>query len=212
MNFGFVGYGAHQMLALLRFGDVRRVVGTRAPALVVYTAIPDHIRRSLGQYDWTIQHPCFALAQGDVVYRGRFDQVGPRGRAWNQVRKSYLYRAARSAADRTITQAQLDFFVALVDSSRAAVEAEWPGTPFRVVYIDSASVDSERQIAALERRGIAVVRASSILPGLVSDRERYTLSAADRHLNPDAHRRIAARVAEWVDSTVPASDRPLKKE
>ncbi len=76
LNFGFHGYGAHQMLALLEDKKfVNKVVDKSKVKYVFYEMIPDHIKRVAGHYVsmiWGISSPRYEVQNDEAVYTGSF--------------------------------------------------------------------------------------------------------------------------------------------
>ena len=74
-NFGYHGYGPHQMLAGLREGYVEdRIKHAHTPRVVIYQAIPSHVHRAAGYASWGAGSPRFAISEnGDVVQDGVFE-------------------------------------------------------------------------------------------------------------------------------------------
>jgi len=73
-NFGFHGYGPHQMLAALQHGHVEAKVRCR-PKIAVYLYISDHRNRVAGKASWDKHGPKFVLrAPTEVEYVGPFDE------------------------------------------------------------------------------------------------------------------------------------------
>src|SRR5262245_28682630 len=75
VNFGFLGYGPHQMLAAIEHG----LVESRArclPSHVIYQTIPAHPSRSAGLEFWDLHGPRYVMdGSGKVRHAGRFDEM-----------------------------------------------------------------------------------------------------------------------------------------
>ncbi len=72
-NFGFHGYGPHQMLAAIESGRVRQVVGA-PPRYAIYEALPDHVARVAGKIPYGQHSPRYQIdADGTVRKHGHFD-------------------------------------------------------------------------------------------------------------------------------------------
>jgi len=212
-NFAFIGYGTHQMYAALESGFVFNVVGSRVPTLAVYQAIPDHIRRVLGQRPWTYYDPCYRLREqppgsgvrvepggGPVVAPlverlGNFNEQEPvrtlARRAGDQLRKSTLYRRVAGPWCERSSDEELALFVGLVEGSRRRLREHWPNLRFWVLYWDEDSRESDRQIDALRRAEIDVYRVSEILPAWRTNRAECVIHPHDEHPNAESHRRVA---------------------
>ena len=72
-NFGFHGYGPHQMLAALEGGRVAGIIRC-VPTHVIYQAIVPHVQRVSGLTTWDRHGPRYMpSADGGVVLAGHFD-------------------------------------------------------------------------------------------------------------------------------------------
>lgn len=74
VNFGFHGYGPHQMLRALEL-DLPRAFGHGSATVALYTAHPTHIDRANGRSAWDQQGPKYELTDGTLQYRGPFSQT-----------------------------------------------------------------------------------------------------------------------------------------
>jgi hypothetical protein len=217
-NFGFRGYGPHQMLAAIEGGMVRRVVACRVTH-AIYLAIPDHLQRASGRSPWGREGPLYELRGRDsVVHVGTFAGNGPTTAAADYPR----LRAARnrSAVARQIAlrlwgldtrqplEGEFDRWVGIVQTSQALLKKEYPLARFHVLVWDAARPVRESlgimaiardMAAALESRGDHVIRVSSILPDYATNSRAYLLAErGDEHPSAQAY----ARVAEYLANTV----------
>lgn len=81
-NFGYSGYGPHQMLAALQRGVVDQVVHEPV-SHVIYQSIPAHVGRAAGLAQWDPHGPKYVLDRGGrPVYEGPFDGWQPRPLRW----------------------------------------------------------------------------------------------------------------------------------
>src|SRR5262245_41293491 len=72
-NFGFHGYGPHQMLAQIEHGLVRKVVDCR-PEYAIYQAVPHHVARVAGKTLFGQHAPRYQVGtDGTVRLNGHFD-------------------------------------------------------------------------------------------------------------------------------------------
>jgi hypothetical protein len=72
-NFGFAGYGPHQMLAAIEAGIVERTARCQ-PTHAIYQAVYHHVLRSAGKWSWDHRGPRYVLTdRGDVERNGSFD-------------------------------------------------------------------------------------------------------------------------------------------
>ena len=108
-------------------------------------------------------------------------------------------QAATSLALQIIAQAQkAGGLAAIVDASRAKLQASWPECEFHVVLWDSASPFGVEVREALEARGFEIWPAETLLPGLAADRGAYRIHEADSHPNARAAEELARALAERI--------------
>jgi hypothetical protein len=205
-NFGFHGYGPHQMLAALEEGLVAEAVADCRVRAVIYQAIADHTARSAGMRSWGRHGPRYRLLpDGGVRRDGHFDDPDPTPTglvpflAWklgNQLEKSRIL--ARIFPEKVRAEEHLALFVAIVHSSRRLAQAAWPGASFHVLLWENTFGD--QQLAAvlesLGREDIPVHFVSDILPPL-PEGESYVI-ANDGHPNGRAHRALAEYVVTQI--------------
>lgn len=211
LNFGFYGYGPHQMLAALEAGLVAEKVADCPVEAVVYQAIAGHAARAAGKRAWDRDGPRYRLLpDGNVVRDGHFDDADtpPEGllpllgwRLKNQLRKSRI--VAPVAPNDTSFDQDLLLFLAIVEASRRELAAAWPTAPFHLLLWDKplthaqlASID-----ASLGPAGITVHRVGDIVPQAQEGGD-WRISY-DGHPNARAHRAMAAYVAGRMLRTHP---------
>jgi len=198
LNFGFHGYGPHQMLAAIESGRVRRVAGTcPGRQIVVLQYSEQHVGRALGRDSWDLHGPWYVLDdRGSAVHAGRFDERPGTGSAvlkgryrpevlkWLDWRRLFLV----SDSDRR-------FFVALLAAARERLSAAYPRSEWHIILLD---VDpSARVTEELEHQGIHVHPIRSILPVWRTGHPDYTISG-EGHPN----RRYNAELAGWLRTHV----------
>jgi hypothetical protein len=204
-NFAFSGQGPNHMYSQVRCGKVGSAIGNRTPALALYTAIPVHVRRVLGQYHWSRGAPRYVLEAGALRFRGCFGATGDWpfvGRAlWKiQIYRLFEQAMSRLAQRRAVTDGQVALFVALVERSQDELRKQWPGLPFVVLFADEGSTDSDRLIRGLRAAGVRTLKLREEVPELYADRSRYRLSRNDSHFNPAGHRLLAQFIIEGLES------------
>jgi hypothetical protein len=199
-NFGFNGYGPNQMLAALQSGWAETVV-RQPPILVVYLAIPDHVRRVWGRElpIWQMRDPRFELdANGRLVRTGRFEDRKPdeqekrlTQRILNLYEKSYFKKIAPT----TTTDYRL--YVEIVKASRDEVARRFPRSHFEVVYWPppdpGAASWAKGTEDTLRAAGFEVHNVKTFLRG---DAYKYVLSPKDVHPNPVGDQLMADYVVE----------------
>jgi hypothetical protein len=212
-NFGFLGYGPHQMLAQLQRGVVDGTIEC-TPVMAIYQALPGHVSRAAGLEAWDQSGPRYVPAEdGLVSWEGRFDEGKPddvRGRfrafhrnlpmeAKRYLEKSALYRALLYM-HRAVTDHDLDVFLRIVEQSRRIIESRYPGASFHVVFWDFSGENpvESKIISGLKQKGIPVHLISSILPGYRGHENRYKIHPADGHPNPLAHDLVADYIVKTI--------------
>jgi len=199
-NFGFHGYGPHQMLAALESGYVRERVS--APVrLAVYVGLPYHDRRVLGSR-WDTTGPRYVLDEnGRPFLAGRFSDCreapDPLGN-WIRYRVlcSRLGRALLARFDPKDRFAP-DLYLAIVAAAGRAVEREFPGSEFHVIFWDLWP-EGPDYAEALTKRGLRVHRVTEIIPDIGDHPERYWVHPLDQHPNAKALDAVARYVVRRI--------------
>lgn len=188
-NFGFHGYGPHQMLAALQHGLVDEAIDCM-PSHVVYQAGAFHVSRAAGLSSWENGGPRFERTEDDrVEYRGR----------WNEDRFQYpdwLVAASRDShllaklltLHRPPNAADTARYIAIVETTRQEIEQRYAGADLIIVYWDAPD---DPIPADLESRGFRVLRVSEILTDRQEAPDKYRLHPLDGHPNALAMSRIA---------------------
>ena len=211
VNFAFLGYGPHQMLAALEQGQVGSH-GHCTPSHIVYQAIPSHVSRAAGLEAWDHHGPRY-LRQSDGQLRraGHFDDLGPstphewlRHLHWQlhtrvraALEASALYRTLLNS-HRPVTSGDVALFAAIVKTAKLTASRVYPDVTFQVLFwdFDDDAEVGQQVMSQLHVQGVTVHPMSKILPGFPIERARYEISPYDRHPNEEAHARIADFVAQ----------------
>jgi hypothetical protein len=204
-NFGFHGYGPHQMLAALERGVVDELI--KGPVrYVIYQGIPAHVARSAGRARWDRHGPKFVLDdRGQPVYAGAFDDGLSRPVRWlrKQLDKSAFYRWS-GTLQREAAPDEIELYIAIVIAGRDAVAEKFPAAEFHVLLWGNPGEKTYDAIrAGLERGGVNVHPVSEILPGYSRNPSPYEISPYDRHPNPRAHEQIADYVSTRILQATP---------
>jgi hypothetical protein len=203
-NFGFSGWGPHQMLATVQSGRVERTAGC-AVTHVVYLALYSHATRAAGRAFWDRDGPRYVLdAEARAVRAGNFSDVKSDGvlrPILKRLRASQLFRHYMAAGfdphEQPVMPAELDLLTAIVAATRDEAAVRFPGAPFAVLFWDIglepvAVTDLTTRLAG---RGLRVHALSRAIPDHGGDADlRYRLSEGDGHPTAAAY----ARIAEYV--------------
>ncbi len=188
-NFSYLGWGAHQMLALLQSGRVEEVVDC-APTHALYYSIYDHVQRAAGRSPYDPHGPRFELREdGALERRGSFDDEPGFAARWPRLAKSGVLRIL--AEDFEPKPADFDRFAAIVAASRDLLAQRWPGVRFHALLWDKRWKQDAAYWEGLERRGIPVHFISEMLPGYREEPLRYALGPHDGHPNAHANELVA---------------------
>jgi len=196
-NFGFHGYGPHQMLAAIEFGLLDEIV--REPvSRVVYQAIPAHVARSAGLAHWDRHGPRYILdSSGQANYAGHFDDNRPAfmKALLPQLEKSKTYQKTLGL-QRAIRRDDILLYLAIVEKSRQLILQRYPNAEFHVLLwrYRGDRIFDEMLVGFLEA-GIRVHLINDILPGYIEKPDIYKIHTHEPHPNPLAHDLIAHYVA-----------------
>jgi hypothetical protein len=211
LNFGFHGYGPHQMLAALQSGLAEEKLGQSIPTHVIYLGLPGHARRCAGLVPWNgDQEPYFQLeSKGRVKQCGRFGlpssflenmKFKTRRLLTEKLRRSFLGRRLVFT-----TEADLDRWAGIVNESRIAVEKRWPEARFHAMVINGDSRYKDR----LDELGVWNSIPFDVAPHL--EREGNVIEG-DGHPSVLGHRMLAQYVLEYLLKKEPRGDEILNAE
>ncbi len=204
-NFGFHGYGPHQMLSALEHGLVDRIVDCK-PSVAIYQALAIHAARSAGLSPWDSHGPKYTLLPNGILkYDGRFDEANSTiaARLEGQIQKSFIikkyYNIWRYKVD---NDANVSLFLEIVDTSRKIFTNKYPGSSFHVIFWDNHDELVKNEycnviINGLRKKGIDLDLISNILPDYSAKPSTYEIPQ-DGHPNALAHRRIAQYVMDKI--------------
>ncbi|WP_437658995.1 hypothetical protein [Sorangium sp. So ce1182] len=216
-NFGFHGYGPHQMLSALERGLADRTIDCAGlPVHVIYEAIPDHVLRASGGYPWDQHGPRYVLGPGGVTLAGHFDDGGPirkRLRAWLGASEIY---ARVFGPERGPGKVDVERFLAIVAQSKRTIEARWRGATFTTILWLDLQDPRTGQLKTtlrdgLRARGVDVRTADAILPGYFDHIPRYHM-VDDGHPNAYANDLVARYVARAILPGAAATDDRFTQE
>ena len=190
VNLGVSGYGAHQVLRQL---ETERLAGAAAPVKhVIYQALPAHVARTAGRFQWGFGGPAYRVSGDSLRYDGphhstnviRILRLARRSDLMSLLLERLYYR-------RESTSEEIEVYARVVEKA-AALAKEKLGADFTVLFWDTDSPTTERVFDRLAATGVPIVRATSFVPEreLVSLRIPY-----DFHPSPEVYRRLAAGLA-----------------
>ncbi len=194
VNFGFHGYGPHQMLRSLEI-DLPRSFGYERASFAVYVALPTHIDRAKGRSSWDLHGPKYEILNGDPHYMGPFSRL-PR------VVASLIYGSNLGSLLSRITEVNeakdRDLYLAILRQSDRILHEKY-GTSLDILLWDVGPqiTELDRNRAAwlkntAPKLGLQIVALSELSPELGDDRFYFP---ADHHPTAEAYDLAAKRFA-----------------
>jgi hypothetical protein len=212
-NFGYSGYGAHQMLSALEHDWVKqKVQGKLTHAF--YIAIPGHATRSAGLQSWPVtdHDPRFEINDnGDLYFAGHFDDLQEASRHLKRrlhahLSNSYilkkLYLPYGFNQKRIQNQNDLERYIKIVAKARDLFESQNQGAQFHVIlwhltdYVCTEAV-FQHILAGFEQAQLRVHLIADILPGYSQDNPQYRI-LHDGHPTPYANQLIAEYIVNHI--------------
>jgi len=200
-NFGFHGYGPHQMLSAIEHGLVEKVVDS-SPRYAFYQTAAFHVARASGNSSWDWHGPKYILtADGKIKYDGHFDDpLIIRVRNF-LLKKSAIYQnfiAGRCEINQGgRSEKDIDRYVAIIKAAKNELQRKFPGLEFYVIYWswDYSTAQDRRIVERLHHAGIEVYYITDILPDFKENPGNYTIPI-DGHPNLVANRTIANYIVQ----------------
>lgn len=205
-NFGYSGYGAHQMLAALEEGLVDAATDCE-PKHVIYQGGYFHVPRAAGLSSWDKEGPYYeTVGVDEVEHRGAFnEQEEPDDFFSNLIGLTGL-DAVISGLHRPPDGRDYDRFVGILENSRRYVEQNYPEAEFHVLFMDDKrrgpipfylfAWSRPPLPETLEERGFHVLHIRDALPGFEADPDQYKIHPRDGHPSAGAQALIARYLAD----------------
>jgi hypothetical protein len=202
-NFGFHGYGPHQMLSAIENGMI-----DCNPKVVIYQALTTHVARSAGYSSWDEHGPKYVLRNEQLIYNGHFDDLDQEDVSHSinekivfQLEKSNFYRKFINEEDKyTINNHDIQLFLEIVDGSRSKLVEKFPEVEFHVILWNKSPDDVTylKVRDGFNQRSIKFHLVSDMLPRFSGNKEKYEISTYDRHPNSMAYQLIAKYVVNNI--------------
>jgi hypothetical protein len=155
-NFGMDGYGPQQMLYVIEHNIMDTILKFE-PSNFVYIAIPDHINRMLGQYDWCKTFPKYILDPNtkDIKYVGKFGKI-----------KKPISE---------LSQSDFELFGLMIFKSKNLLLAKYPNSKFHVILWDCKEMAGTKILKVLQKRHINTHVVSDFVSNYVKDNKSYVI-------------------------------------
>lgn len=208
-NFGYSGYGPHQMLASIENGLISKALSDK-PKYAIYSAIPGHVLRSAGLQSWIVTRhdPRYEIDKnGELFFAGHFDDddsVRPnlRTRIYAILSNSFvlkkLYKPFAYNQKRIQNEYDLNRYIKIVVRARDLFESQYPGSEFHVLFWNLKDVFNNDEVidkilTAFAENNIRIHMIKDILPGYYQNNPYYQI-AFDSHPTPYANNLLAEYV------------------
>lgn len=205
LNFGFSGYGPHQMLANLESGRIREI-SRKPPRVVIYQMIPPHVKRVVGWVPYRAHAPRYGWREGKLSRLGHHDD-----RPWlpllqRGLAKSGVY--SQLLDDWIISRSDIELTAAVVEQSATEVARQFPGCEFHVLFWSFPPNPIPASLAAeLKRRGLKLHMVEDFAPEIEDRNSRFKIPG-DGHPNAEAYSRLADYICQEILTTGPSSSPP----
>jgi hypothetical protein len=200
LNYGFHGYGTHQVLAIAENILVTDtdVVSSKG-SLVVYSFLYDHIRRAAGYSKWDVNGPRYEIEADRVVFKGSFQNsrnflVAKLSRFW---KTSYLYKNVLDPTKGGVIERDLKRTLLMINRIKTSLERN--GLDFLII-LDQTSCDSpffSEMKDYFLKNGINFYTIPDIIPDYKEHRELYEIRFDD-HPSKLYNEKVAKYLAERI--------------
>jgi hypothetical protein len=188
LNYGYDGYGAHQMLALVESGRLDALARryTRIYALYLTTAV--HEMRCVGVWPWNYPGPRYILENGALRHAGTLNE---RPELTRFLSRSQVYVRVKRAYHRHLAPySALDTHVAIIAQAMRELHTRYNAHFVTAVWPDFTQVE-----AMLQSHGVGILPLSGAMPEYSP--EKYTIKG-DGHPNALANTRVAEALANYL--------------
>jgi hypothetical protein len=200
INFGFHGYGPHQMLSAIENGIVDKVTAGCIGVNVIYSAIPDHIPRASGYSPWDRHGPKYEVHNGNLIRKGNFDdKINFLNKVLlSKFNLSFFYKTFFDKRRNAATKSEVEKYFAIVEKSNSLLASKFAETDFTFLFWDkndlSSKIDkmnSDFIYQHLISSDLNFYSVSDIVPKYSENSGLYTVSPFDKHPNKYINKIIA---------------------
>ena len=201
INYGYIGYGPHQTLALLENSLEVESLGDRTPILGILQIIPDHIYRVDNKSGWDFFGPEYILSKesDDVELKGAFNGFVV-GKIKSLIFQSNLVKSI-FYNNRSYTDDSIELTGKIIKRSSTIFEKRY-GANFYVILWQENELESglyNEILSELNRQNLRVIEIKSILPDYYPNSPEYFIPF-DNHPNSKAHQLLGEYLVELANS------------
>jgi len=190
-NFGFHGYGPHQMLSAVEHGLVNKVVDCK-PKYAIFQTGFFQVPRAAGYAEWDEHGPKYILSEdGRVKYAGHFDDTFGGWLTKKLLKRSAIYLKLYQY-NVFVSKKDIDRYIAIVIASKNELQKEFSGLEFHIIYWNYNEDKTDKGIVErLQKEAVNVHLISDILPDFNKKKSDYQIGVSDQHPNFMANKYIA---------------------
>ena len=186
-NYGFPGYGSHQMLALIESGRLDTLVRRYKHIYASFLTITDHPVRCITNRPFQ-SGPHYILENGAIKYVGAFshtvDRLFAHSQVYKQVKLPYYKRLQSDRACNT--------HVAIIVQAMRELKTRYNAHALTVIWPDFPHI-----APMLRNNGVRTLLLTGVMPDYASVPEKYAVNKSDGHPNALANTRVAEALAEY---------------
>ncbi|MCL2123401.1 MAG: hypothetical protein FWH34_04850 [Desulfovibrionaceae bacterium] len=199
-NYGYSGYGSHQMLALIESGRLDALMGRYTQKYALYLTIPKHEQRCVGLDNWSRFAPRYILENGALIHAGTLRDSEYRLFAHSLLYHrlyDWVYALENPAFLQWLTARPVDTHVAIIAKSMHELAARYQADFLTVLWPGYLRIEPylRRLEPKLRDKGVRTLSLTGVMPDYT--REKYRIKG-DGHPNALAATRIAEALFEYI--------------
>jgi len=195
-NFGFHGYGPHQMLAALEQGLVDEIIQCK-PKHIIYQGMVAHIMRSSGLTTWDSHGPRYRMnGERKIEYTGHFDDtLIYRLTSLLRLNESKIYSKI-FGTQRPVRQQDVELYVGIITRAEELFTTRYPDSKFHIVLWGDTKNNNifSYLLTLIRKHGMNVYPRSELIPLYEQNAYIYELSEHDHHPSAFAYDIVAQHI------------------
>ena len=216
-NFGFHGYGPHQMLSAIEHGLLDNITKECRQLDVIYGGIPAHIARTAGYSPWDKYGPKYIIENDEVIYKGHFVEpaspvavkppnfvtkvkniLGFHLKKFSLFSKIFHKRNKPNKRKYSTNKNQMKTFIKIIEKSQNLMRISKNASTFIILFWDkhnlSSNIDKKNSDAIIKefsKKGFEYYLVGNILDKYNNNRKLYSVSPHNRHPSAKTNRLLA---------------------